>query len=256
MAARVLCSTRTASRCLRWRGLVRCSQARASRPTRTASRVSRLAPWRPRGRWGRSISTTHAPWSTRNRVSPAPSQPVPSNAHTRRPAAWASASRSSQACPAWSLGTSRVARTRHWDPAGPRRGGRGGGRPDHGVNLASSMGIAVAPSDGDRSAGTGLGGVTTRRQDGEGHAPRRTGFSIRPATMVGQAGAGSSRTDQPQGTPGGGQRGLGVTLPAGTSLPAPRKAPQTASPRGLLRTRDRPDRAPRRPGLPAPGGLA
>jgi hypothetical protein len=31
--------------------------------------------------------------------------------------------------------------------------------------------------------------------------------------MVGQAGAGSSRTDQPQGTPGGGQRGLGSLSP-------------------------------------------
>jgi hypothetical protein len=40
--------------------------------------------------------------------------------------------------------------------------------------------------------------------------------------MVGQAGAGSSRTDQPQGTPPGGQRGLGSLL-----LPAPACQHQT-----------------------------
>ena len=40
--------------------------------------------------------------------------------------------------------------------------------------------------------------------------------------MVGQAGAGSSRTDQPQGTPPGGQRGLGSL-----SLPAPACSTQT-----------------------------
>jgi len=40
--------------------------------------------------------------------------------------------------------------------------------------------------------------------------------------MVGQAGTGSSRTDQPQGTPSGGQRGLGSP-----SLPAPACSTQT-----------------------------
>jgi hypothetical protein len=86
----------------------------------------------------------------------------------------------------------------------------------------SSMGMAVAPSETATVAGTGLGGVTTGGRTMRGHAPGRTGFSIRPATMVGQAGAGSSRTDQPQGTPGGRPARTGVTLPAGASLPAPR----------------------------------
>jgi hypothetical protein len=47
---------------------------------------------------GRPI-TVHPPWpwSTRNLVSPAPSQPVPSSAHTRRPGACSPASRSSRA---------------------------------------------------------------------------------------------------------------------------------------------------------------
>jgi hypothetical protein len=40
--------------------------------------------------------------------------------------------------------------------------------------------------------------------------------------MVGQAGAGSSRTDQPQGTPSGRPARTGVTLPASASLPAPK----------------------------------
>jgi hypothetical protein len=70
--------------------------------------------------------------------------------------------------------------------------------------------------------------------------------------MVGQAGAGSSRTDQPQGTPRGGQRGLGsLSLPA-PACQHPDQAPQPASQRGLLRTRGRPARAPGRPGVSAP----
>jgi hypothetical protein len=57
--------------------VVRWSRARASRPARTLSNTSLLAPWRPRSGLGRSTSTTRAPWSTSNRVSPAPEQPVP-----------------------------------------------------------------------------------------------------------------------------------------------------------------------------------
>jgi len=65
--------------------------------------------------------------------------------------------------------------------------------------------------------------------------------------MVGQAGAGSSRTDQPQGTPRGGQRGLGsLSLPA-PACQHPDQAPQPASQWGLLRARGRWDRVARRP---------
>jgi hypothetical protein len=110
--------------------------------------------------------------------------------------------------------------------------------PDDDVNLALEHGHGrLLLPDGDRClARPGLasprGGRTVR-----GHARRRTGFSIRPATMVGQAGAGSSRTDQPQGTPPGGQRGLGsLSLPA-PACQHPDQAPPTASQRGLLRAR-------------------
>jgi hypothetical protein len=72
------------------------------------------------------------------------------------------------------------------------------------------------------------------RCQARGHAQGRTGFSIRPAAMVGQAGAGSSRTDQPQGTPSGGQRGLGsLSLPA-PACQHPDQAPHPASQRGLV----------------------
>jgi hypothetical protein len=85
-----------------------------------------------------------------------------------------------------------------------------------------------------------------------GHARRRTGFFIRPATMMGQAGAGSSRTDQPQGTPPGGQRGLGsLSLPA-PACQHPDQAPKPASQRGVLRTRGRRGRVAGWAGVPAP----
>ena len=70
--------------------------------------------------------------------------------------------------------------------------------------------------------------------------------------MVGQAGAGSSRTDQPQGTPPGGQRGLGSLLLPAPACQHPDQAPESASQRGLLRTRGRRARTPGRPGLSAP----
>jgi hypothetical protein len=60
------------------------------------------------------------------------------------------------------------------------------------------------------------------RHDCEESRPQADRLLIRPATIVGQAGAGSSRTAQPQGTPPGGQRGLGSL-----SLPAPACQHQT-----------------------------
>jgi len=67
-----------------------------------------------------------------------------------------------------------------------------------------------------------------------GHArlPRAVRL-LHQASSSNRAGAGSSRTDQPQGTPGGGQRGLGsLSLPA-PACQHPDQAPQAASQRGL-----------------------
>ena len=53
-------------------GLARWSRLNASRPARMASSGSLLAPLRPRGRLGRSISVTHSPRSARKLARPAP----------------------------------------------------------------------------------------------------------------------------------------------------------------------------------------
>jgi hypothetical protein len=85
--------------------------AKGSRPAQMASSGSLLAPVRPRGRLGRSISTTHSPWSSRKLARPAPEQPVPSSAQQRRPAARMIANPSSCWQPAWSLSMSHSATT-------------------------------------------------------------------------------------------------------------------------------------------------
>jgi hypothetical protein len=78
MALGVVCSTRIASRCPRWRGLARCSRARASRPARMASL---LAPLRPRGRLSRSA----LPHSSPSLQGPRPAGLVPAQQPREQP---------------------------------------------------------------------------------------------------------------------------------------------------------------------------
>ena len=237
---------------LAWVGAVVAGQGLAAGPDRVQHVA--LGPVAAPGPRGPVDLDTHSPWSTRNRVSPAPSQPVPSSAQTRRPGHGPG--------PAGAAGHGRPGRLAPpgWPaPAVGVQHGRGvaiavGVDPDDGVNLAlEHRHRGCSFQDGDRcwhrpGWQSPRGGRTVT-----GHAPRRTGFSIRPATMVGQADAGSSRTDQPQGTPPGGQRGLGSrSLPA-PACQHPDWAPKAASQRGLLRARARRARAPGRPGLPPPG---
>jgi hypothetical protein len=139
VAVRVVCRTRRASRCPRWCGLVRWSQARASRPARMASNSSLLAGWRPRAAWVGRSPTTPSPWSTRTRVSPA-HRSRSLQAQTRRSAAWASASRSSRACPDRSFGTSRVARPAVGIQQAAAWRSRWGSTPKGGVDLALEHG--------------------------------------------------------------------------------------------------------------------
>jgi hypothetical protein len=208
---------------LAWGGQVLAGQ-RPCRPAPMASRASLVAPLRPRGRLGRSLSTTHpgrgraGSWSARPGSSRSPPR-----AQTRRPGACALARSSSRACPAGSVGTSRVART---PPLGASSaaacGVAVGVDPDDGVDAALSHGHRGCLRPRRRPLrGTGLGWSHRGGRTVMGHALGRTGLLIRPAA-VGQAGAGSLRTDQHQGTPQGRPVRIRVTLPASTSLPAPK----------------------------------
>ena len=220
MPARVVCRTRSASRCPRRRGLVRWSRTRASRPARTASNPSLLAPWRPQGRFGRS-STVH-PLAL---VDQKPGQPGPIPARPLQ----------GPDPPAWGLDQGQ--------PEQPSIPGLGrlapGGWPAPHRWLARP-GLASP-----------RGGRTVR-----GHARGRTGFSIRPATMVGQAGPAAQGQISRKAHHRGGQRGLGsLSLPA-PNCQHPDQAPQTASQRGLLRARSRRGGTSGRPDLLARWGAA
>jgi hypothetical protein len=223
MPARVIGSTLSASRGPRWRGLVRWSRARArGRPGR-----------RPRGRtWpgggrGPLGSVDHRPPTGPGRPATGAARPQSSpSLPGPRPAGLGPAHQ-----PAGAAGHGRPGRLAPPGWPGPRRGiqqGRGvavavgvdpEGRRQPGPR-AWHGGCSVQPA----TVGWPRPGLASPRggRTVRGHAPGRTGFFIRPATMVGQAGAGSSRTGQPQGTPGGGQRGLGSR-----SLPAPACSTQT-----------------------------
>ena len=91
----------------------RCPRDRrgCSRAARAASSSSDLAPLRRAGRAGRSISTTHSPCSSRQVVKPAPNEPVPSIAQTRRSGAWSFAKARIRLAPSASDGTVRCAIT-------------------------------------------------------------------------------------------------------------------------------------------------
>ena len=129
-AARVVCSTRRASRWPRWRGLVRWSRAKASRPARMASRgvalgaVSAAGPLGPVDLHHPLALVDQKPGSARphnTRFLPAP-RPA-GRGPGRRPAEAAGRGRPGRLAPPGWPGP------RRWGPAGPRRGGRGGCRP-------------------------------------------------------------------------------------------------------------------------------
>jgi hypothetical protein len=128
MPARVLCRTRSASRYPRWRGEVVAGQGVAAGPDRVQH--SSWPRGGPRGRVGRSI-TVH-PLTL---VDQTPGQPGPIAArpfqrphpparcmHLGQPEQPGMASPGRLAPPGWPG-------PRRWGPAGPRQGGRGGGRP-------------------------------------------------------------------------------------------------------------------------------
>jgi hypothetical protein len=109
---------------------------------------------------------------------------------------------------------------RHWGPAGPRVAVAVGVDPEgrrrpgleHGHGGCS---VQTATVGGHRSGWVSpCGGRTVR-----GHARGRTGFSIRPATMVARPVPAARGQISRKAHPRGGQRGLGSL-----SLPAPRPA--------------------------------
>jgi hypothetical protein len=105
--------------------------------------------------------------------------------------------------PAWETRMG-VCETNSLEESGPSRPRRRQGRSSSRAPPEPGSSQLRAPARNDETAALDRPDLMGAR----GHATADR-LLIRPATMVGQAGAGSSRTDQPQGRPSGGQRGLG-----------------------------------------------